>query len=523
VNTTSLRKYRPGLPYVLIAVYILFSIYYTFERMLNTDNSFQLFHIINTRNFFFQEHRIGVWPTQLPLLIGVYLHLPMKMLLYIYSLSFPLEYFLILWINLKIFKCREAALATILSLIIGVAYTFFFTITETHQILAICCLLYGLLYAKEGFKSRFTFYAWVLLVITWCLLTHPISIFTIVFVVGISFLQKRTTHTDVFVMISFCFIASLVKYLVTPSGSYDGKLYHHLFEFKQTAAHFFSLYPFQYLVSKMPGTYYSALVIAIIVCFKYKRYTELLFTIICYIIFTTMIILVFSAGDCDAMMEKSFMPGIFMFVFLYCILYYENGNSQKYYLLTLILCSLSFINIMNAGNQFKARLNILTGVLNQMDKNSPKVIVSFSDFDQDIVRLNHWATSTDALMLSKCLSGESKTIFMTEDKNHMTDYTDARKPDLFLYLPWELFWTKEWNTTYFNLPSVPYKIYKANPPEEIRIEKAKSMEEIKAAMKKNPTWMDGLRKRSIEKKITLDSMMIIEGSWIMEQEKQEKK
>jgi hypothetical protein len=100
--------------YFLILIYSIFCLHFAFERMLNTDNSFQLFQIINTKNFFFQERRFGVFPTQIPLLIATYLKLPLKWLIYIYSLSFPLLYFCIIYINSQILKCKEAALANII-------------------------------------------------------------------------------------------------------------------------------------------------------------------------------------------------------------------------------------------------------------------------------------------------------------------------------------------------------------------------------------------------------------------------
>ena len=240
-NFTLLKKFRIELFYVLIAVYFFLCIYYAFERMLNMDSSLQLFQMINNKDFFFQENRFGVWLTQLPLLFAVYLHAPIKFLLYIYSISFPLEYLLIIWINHRIFKSREAALATILSLIFGVAFTFYHSITETHQLLALSCLLYGLLQSKERFIKSYIFYITLILLLFWCLFTHPNAVFTIFFVAGLAFLQKKINRFDIILSIFLSAVFIVIKILLTHKGSYDSRQYDQLLNFKETLPDFFPL------------------------------------------------------------------------------------------------------------------------------------------------------------------------------------------------------------------------------------------------------------------------------------------
>ena len=62
---------------------------------------------------------------------------------YIYSLSFPLVYGVIVWLNQRVLHSLEAALATAASLLIGWATTFFHCTTETCLLLAASALLYG--------------------------------------------------------------------------------------------------------------------------------------------------------------------------------------------------------------------------------------------------------------------------------------------------------------------------------------------------------------------------------------------
>lgn len=451
------KKIEPSV--ILVFIYILFSFYYTKERMLNTDNSFQLFNIINNRAFFFQEARYGVFLTQLPLLVCTYFHFPIQILVLIYSISFSIFYAGILWVNLRVFECKEAALATILSLLVGVAYTFFHTITETHQILALSCLLYGLLSSRHKVLSGFFFYFLFFIILFWNLMTHPVSVFTVLFVIGLTFFQKKLSFKEVFAGVLICILIMGVKFFFTPHGSYDDKQYSNLLDFKSKIVGFFSLYPYKYLISKVSTTYLSSLSIIFISLFFFNGFKEKLFTSICFLIFMFVSILTFSNGDCDAMMEKSFLPGIFMFVMLFSISYYQYNQSVFFYVVIFIIAVLGFKNIYKAGKDYTSRLDLLTSIIYKMDDSTPKLIVSYSDFDEKVSKFNNWATSLDVLFLSKMETGRAKTVFMVEDKYEYNEVTQEK--DLFLYLPWDSRKIKHLNQHYFNLPKIPYKIYQS--------------------------------------------------------------
>ena len=448
-----LNKLKSNIFYILIAIYFIQTIVFTYERMLNTDCSLQLFNIINSKHFFFQENRFGVWLSQIPLLMAVYLKIPLKFLIYIYSLSFPLFYLLIILINDKIFKSKEAALATILSLIFGVAFTFFHSITETHQLLALSCLLYGLIQAKEKYIG-YRFYLTFFLLVVWSMFIHPNAIFTVFFVVGINYLQGKINRFDTIsaLLISFLFI--IIKLYLTSKNSYDARQYDTLLNFKQNLPHFFSLYAFRYLITKYATTYLAGFLIILLVWLRYKGLKELLFTSFCFTGFTLLTILTFAAGDCDAIMEKSYMPGFFMFIILFSQLYYQKN--VKYLFIVLILGLFSFYQISQASKPYTKRLNLLSEIVKK-NPDKPKLIASFSDFDENISRFNNWATSMDVLILTTCKYSSSKTILIVDDKqNYAKDTIDS---EVFLYLPWNPYGIDILNKDYFKLPDVQYRLY----------------------------------------------------------------
>jgi hypothetical protein len=136
------RWYR-YLPWALLLAYAALALILHEERIMNTDCSLQFFSSVNKHGFFFQESRYGVLPTQVPLVLGILLGLPMKWLVIIYSMTFPLVYGAILLIEQRVLRSTEAALATIASLIIGQASTFLHCTTETHLLLAASGMLYA--------------------------------------------------------------------------------------------------------------------------------------------------------------------------------------------------------------------------------------------------------------------------------------------------------------------------------------------------------------------------------------------
>ncbi|NVN94283.1 MAG: hypothetical protein HXX18_03260 [Bacteroidetes bacterium] len=448
-----LNKLKSHVFYILITIYLIQTIVFTYERMLNTDCSLQLFNIVNSKNFFFQENRFGVWLSQIPLLTAVYFKIPLKFLIYIYSVSFPLFYLLTIWINDRIFKSKEAALATILSLILGVAFTFFHSITETHQLLAVSCLLFGLLQAKEKLSS-YWFHIMFYLLVVWCMFIHPNAIFTVFFVVGISFLQRKINNFETILALFISFLFIIIKLYLTSKNSYDARQYDALLNFKQNLPHFFSLYAFRYLITKYTSTYLAGFLIILIVWLRYKGLKELLFTSFCFVGFTLLTILTFAAGDCDAIMEKSYMPGFFMFIILFSQLYYQKKSN--YFLITLILAFFSFYQISQASKPYTKRLNLLIKIVKE-NPDKPKLIASFSDFDENVSRFNNWATSMDVLILTTCKNSSSKTILMVDYKqNYAKDTTNSK---VFLYLPWNPYEIDKLNKNYFKLPEVHYKLY----------------------------------------------------------------
>lgn len=358
-----------------------------------------------------------------------------------------------------------AVLIIALSLIVGVSYSFFHPVTETYHALIITTLLYALIVSSVTQKLPTRIYYLILLLVSsWGLISHPISVFSISFVVGLTLINKKIKTPPALFLIALPAIASILRVMSVDTYSYDTQQYSTLYTHLKDIPNFYKLYPFQFLIHRWDSTYLSAfflLIIFVAYAITVRQYKLLLFCMVsmsCYIIIA---VLTFANGDADIMMEKTFLPAIYMLVISFChIIIYAQAPFKR--LLTLILyctfviSAFSFFTINKTGRQYNRRLNLLTSIL--ASQQNSKVIANYSDFQKDLLTLNHWNTGIDALIIAKCKLKESKTIFLIEDKNSFS--YDTSDVNLFLGPLWWTMWNnKTMDSAYFYLPPSTYVLY----------------------------------------------------------------
>jgi hypothetical protein len=162
------------------AVLAVLSVYYGAERILNVDSSFSFFQLVNFNQFWYPENRIGVFLTQIPLLLGAKLNLPLSILLPLFSVTFIVLYFVVFLVCKKYLNNFTAAFTIIMVLLSGVQASFYHPVTETHQALVYSALLFAWIRLPD--KNLLYHNLVALLIVGLCLLTHPISIFSVLFV-----------------------------------------------------------------------------------------------------------------------------------------------------------------------------------------------------------------------------------------------------------------------------------------------------------------------------------------------------
>lgn len=130
---------------VILALLLAGSLYYFRQRMLFADGAFMTFNLLNEGRLLIQEHRYGAFVTQAIPLLGAWLHLPLSVLLLLYSASFQVLYLAVGL--LLLYRLRQPALAVLLVcyLTVFASDVFFWPNNEVHQGVAWMLLSLGIL------------------------------------------------------------------------------------------------------------------------------------------------------------------------------------------------------------------------------------------------------------------------------------------------------------------------------------------------------------------------------------------
>lgn len=448
----------------VLLIYLVLAVVYAQARILHSDCSYQLYHIVNGRSIFVQEQRYGMFLTELPVLFGVYLRAPMSVLVLLYSVGLASAYGACILVTRRVFRSPVAAMAIMLSLLVGVGATFFHATTETHFLLALSGTLYGALEwagRRLGSAGRLLVVA---LLTVWCMFTHPNALFTVGFVAGAALLTKRVKPWVSIGVVGIGIGYFILRMLTLSSGSYDDRLYDTLLEQSENLSRFWDLFPIWFIRQYLENEY-AAVVVMLITLFAFTRpWRMLLFTIISAGVFWAITILTFHDGGGEAMMEKAFMPGIFMLALPFADLCHGHRRGRLITCLALILCLQGFWNILSHGRSYVERLDAMEGIMRTHGDANSKMLVSEEDMRGTALQFSEWGTAVDALMLSHCIDMPGLTIYL--ERPYQQEVQQAmHDPDLFLYLPWAPIDTTKRDPLYFDLPREPYRLVEVDLPQ----------------------------------------------------------
>lgn len=426
------------------------------ERIMNTDCSLQFFSSVNDRTFFFQESRYGVFPTQVPLILGVHMQLPMQWLVVIYSLSFPLVYGIMLWVVQHTLRSMTAALALAATLIIGWSSTFFHCTTETHLLLAASALLYATYEAFGQEAKHPARRAAPYLVVIWCLSIHPNALFTVGFVTGLAWINGRVTLRSGLISLAIAAAYTLAAMGMAERGSYDANQYQTLLNGLGRIAHIGDLGAVWFLKEWIGGQYLVPAIMAGVVIVFSGNWRSAGFMTVCVCVFLLITILTFPHGDSLAMMEKSYMPALFMIM----LAFFTMLPKVRYPGLAIAFVCIGTVhalyNIQVAGLPYSQRLDTMRALLDGPGRHTPKMAIRKTPFEGTPMVENNWALSMDALIMSRCSGPSARTIFMDDEAERVLAEmpVDAQ----FLYTSWDPYGKVLKNRTYFNLPDGRYTL-----------------------------------------------------------------
>lgn len=179
---------NPYLKYIGHLAFLLMTIFagiFYLERMIFVDPSFITFTLLDEGDYAVQVYRFGVVLTQSIPLIFHYAGASLKTILFAYSLTFPLLYWLIYTILVHLLKAERAAMVLLLIFTLMAYNSFYWIIAEYHQGMAILMLLWAWLQYSFA-KERYSWGAWIgqALLLIVVLFFHPLIVFPTLFALG---------------------------------------------------------------------------------------------------------------------------------------------------------------------------------------------------------------------------------------------------------------------------------------------------------------------------------------------------
>ncbi len=211
----------------LAALFVLFigAIVFYKERVFFGDASFIIFKIINRKTFEIQEHRYGSFVTQMIPYFGQIWHLPLKVLVVGYSISFNLFY---LSVAAILHRCRQYAFTVLMALyyFLFASASYFWTNNEIHQAVAWMFLMFGLTAYLGTKKVNIFVTATVFSLLAFLtIFTHYVVIIPTFFLWVYLMIEKDRWPFSTAANILFSVLLAVIitaKFLVTADHSYDG-------------------------------------------------------------------------------------------------------------------------------------------------------------------------------------------------------------------------------------------------------------------------------------------------------------
>lgn len=421
-----------------MAIFTILAAIFFLERTLFIDTAYYLFRMSQEHSFNVELNRwAAIIPEILPW-IGMKLNAPTGLILFSYSIAFWLLYALIFYIMVFRLHKPEAGLTLVLSFTLFLRISWFHSVTETHQAVAWCLLLYAWLSAANPDRwFRYPSIAFLL-----CLLgffSHPVSLFMQVFILAWVAWERSLFKRPGLWIILFCLLALyLIKVMLTQADSYEGSFFsqikalpeflpriHHAFGVKFLKAHFWDIYVWPFSIGVGITLYYIL----------QKSWMKLFLMLSGTSVFLVLTWVTYFHGDADVMTEKNLMPlSIFVILPFTQELYSSNFwmNDRVKVLFAGLLIAIGMTGIVREGFNQKRRVAWLDTLVTLAEAHQTQRALVQKNTLTDPCIGAVWALAHETLWYSAWKNGKEGVVTVYALENPDQPPTDLSVTDLFM-------------------------------------------------------------------------------------------
>jgi len=199
------------------------------ERVLMPDLSFHLFKIISTGDFAIQNYRFGAFFTQIFPWIGLVLDLDLKTIVDLYSLSFPILYFVI-FLVLAYMKSEKYIVVLFLYIFCMTTHSFFWPISEIHQGVVWLILYMAFVDCFLPKHSYLKLACISVVLLPMIIFLYPLLIVSISFICF--YLNQKPDYKKFTFYLGFGSILIFILKLIFVSTGYDSDSMYRVFDYK---------------------------------------------------------------------------------------------------------------------------------------------------------------------------------------------------------------------------------------------------------------------------------------------------
>jgi hypothetical protein len=409
--------------HIFFAILFAMSLYFWKERQAY-DTSHYLLEIITRQNIFIAHQRPIGFVSQILPLIGVWLKLPMAVLMKLYSVGDVLYYYLLFLLTSRVLKNNPATLLIMLLVCITVAFSFYCPVTELLQGLALLAVWWALLY--HPFRLRTTILIAIQAII---IFSHPLLFITVGFtIIWWWSLKKEKRQLATVIGISFLVITSL-KLLLLDKYDYQKTYYPVVFNDYSNVN---NLYDFNYILSffnllfnSYPLLFILATITLILLIIKKEIFKPIMY-VLAIIAFGFIIIGTHRFVIISNYSERMLLPFALIICLPFCQQVFPIRNEVvKYFVLIVTSIFILFrVNIIReTALPYTLRLAQMTELIKQArNQNQQKVIAEENYLEQVPFANTGWCYSIESMILS-AVDGKDSVVSIGMMDDHIKKVT----------------------------------------------------------------------------------------------------
>lgn len=448
----------------LLVTTILAIMFYK-ERVIWVDPGQQVFEMINEGGYKIFVGRYSMAINQTIPLIAIKLGMPLKHILLAYSLSFVFIYYICFIISVYWFKNIPAGLCiAFVPLIIRQAFGH--SISEAWLGIAYSGVFYALLnyyhqWKAKGIKFILLFYFLSFLIIAINYFIHPITMLTIGFAIGFTFLNKKEFRSVHIYIVTFIVLFIYLLKFIFPANHHEENFFAGLKMADQLIPQLFNLPIIKFIAFAFFKIYLFILIpffISAILYIKKKRIMLLLF-VAGYALFEVLVAsLAFYKGDAHFALESRLIPLVMIIMIPFIELL---QTMRKNYLVIIgMLAGLTISHVILISEVRKVhtrRINHYENLLSEVG-HYPERKFYMNESTKRHSAINSWGPAVETLLLSSLNGKEnSRTIFVVKKDMNVTVGLHYW-PCVFLWAPWWIFANEDMlNKKYFDLGCTSYR------------------------------------------------------------------